>query len=63
LASLDTGHVGTYFAKQGGKFGKAAVAYFDWQFKGDKAKRASFTDLQNSELIKEHWNISSKNWN
>jgi hypothetical protein len=61
MASLDTGHVGTYFGKNGGKFAKAAVLYFDWQLKGDAASGAAFTDLKNSVLIKELWNVTSKN--
>jgi len=33
-ASLDTGHAGTYFAKNGGKDAQAAVAFLEWMFRG-----------------------------
>ncbi|KAI3336972.1 hypothetical protein HD806DRAFT_517962 [Xylariaceae sp. AK1471] len=37
-ASLDTGHGGTYSATNGGKFGKAVVAYLEWQFRNNTAQ-------------------------
>jgi hypothetical protein len=60
-ASLDTGHMGTFFDKQGGKFGKAAVAYFNWVMKGDQKAKAMFMDPQ-SDLKKDGWSIEHKNW-
>jgi hypothetical protein len=62
-ASLDSGHMGTYGSTGGGKFGKAAVAFFEWQFRGDEKAKAKFTD-PNSEgsLVKDNWNVTMKNF-
>jgi dienelactone hydrolase len=62
LASYDMGHIGTYFEQSGGAVGKAAVKFFDAVFKGDVIAKALFTDPA-SELIKEGWNITTRNWN
>jgi hypothetical protein len=59
--NLDTGHGGTYGAPSGGKFGKAAVAYLKWQFKDDAESKKAFLD-KNSSLIKDGWNITTRNW-
>jgi hypothetical protein len=63
MASLDTGHLGTYWLDGGGKFGKAAVAFFEWQFRGDEQAKLKFTD-PNSEgsLVKDKWNVTYKNF-
>jgi hypothetical protein len=60
-ANLDVGHGGTYFSTQGGKFGKAAVYFFDWQLKGDKAAGQQFLDPASSSLTKDGWKIESRN--
>jgi hypothetical protein len=53
------GHGGTYGEKQAGKFGKAAVAFFEYGFKGDpKAKTAIF----DGGLKALGWEIQHKNW-
>jgi len=61
--SLNTGHMGTYGSTGGGKFGKAAVAYFEWQFRGDPKAKLKFTD-PNSEgsLAKDNWTVTLKNY-
>jgi hypothetical protein len=61
--SLDTGHMGTYGATGGGKFGKAAVAYFEWQFRDDSKAKLKFTN-PNSEgsLAKDNWTVALKNY-
>jgi len=61
--SLDSGHMGTYMSTGGGKFGKAAVAYFEWQFRDDPKAKLKFTD-PNSEgsLVKDHWNVTMKGY-
>jgi hypothetical protein len=53
--------MGTFFDKQGGKFGKAAVAYFNWVTKDDQKAKAMFLGPQ-SELVKDGWSIEHKNW-
>jgi hypothetical protein len=61
--NLDVGHGGTYMEKQGGKFGKAAVNFFNWQMKGDAAAGALFLKPEASGLMADGWKIESKNWN
>ncbi|KAE9994573.1 hypothetical protein EG327_008086 [Venturia inaequalis] len=59
--SLDSGHMGTYGATGGGKFGKAAVAFFEWQFRGDAKAKAKFTDpASEGSLVKDNWNVTMK---
>lgn len=62
-ASLDTGHGGTYSATDGGKFGKAAVAYLEWQFRDDAASKDVCLEA-NSEgsLVSDNWAVEFKNW-
>jgi len=48
-------------AKNGGKFGKAAVAYLEWIFKDDQESKKLFL-TPGSALIQDGWNISIKNW-
>ncbi|KAL2074982.1 hypothetical protein VTL71DRAFT_8762 [Oculimacula yallundae] len=63
MASLDTGNGGTYSATNGGKFGKAAVAYLEWQFrKNETAKAICQNPKAASSLAVDKWNVTSKNW-
>jgi hypothetical protein len=59
--NLDTGHMGTYFAKYGGKFGEAAVKFLDAVFKDDATAKAAFCG-PNAELVKKNWKIEERNW-
>ncbi|SPO01990.1 uncharacterized protein DNG_04663 [Cephalotrichum gorgonifer] len=62
-ANLDTGHGGTYAAENGGKFGTAAVAYLQWQFRGDaRAKEVCLDPESEGSLVSENWTVESKNW-
>jgi hypothetical protein len=60
-ANIDAGHLGTYWDLNGGKFGKAIVEYLKWVFKDDQSSKKLFLD-PNSQLVKDGWNISTKNW-
>ncbi|KAF2402193.1 hypothetical protein EJ06DRAFT_520252 [Trichodelitschia bisporula] len=64
-ASLDSGHLGTFFAKRGGKYGRATVQLFEWYFRGDAKARAAWTDpAAPGGLIAEHWqNVTHRNFN
>jgi len=60
-ASIDVGHIGTYYQKNGGKIGKAASAFFKWQLKGDVSQKEMFCNPKaNTELTKVGWQIESK---
>lgn len=42
--------------------GRAAVAYFDWQLKGDQSKKALFCSPgADSALVKDGFTMQSKN--
>jgi hypothetical protein len=61
FASLDTGHLGTYAAPNSGKFGKAAVAFLDWHFRGNENSKRKFVDpLSEGSFVKDNWNITMK---
>jgi hypothetical protein len=61
--NLDTGHSGTYSATNGGKFGKAAVAYLEWQWRGDvKAKAVIMDKSSPGSLVSDNWTVEYKNW-
>ena len=62
-ASLDTGHGGTYAATNGGKFGKAVVAYLEWQWRGNAtAKSVLFEPSSAGSLVSDKWTVEYKNW-
>jgi hypothetical protein len=62
-ASLDTGHGGTYSATNGGKFGKAAVAYLEWQLRNNATAKAILTNPQSAgSLVSNKWTVAFKNW-
>jgi hypothetical protein len=60
MANLDVGHMATYYELQGGQFGKAAVAFYDWQMKGDARAGEKFLNPASSPLTKDGWRIESK---
>jgi hypothetical protein len=62
LATLPVGHMATYGDAYGGQFGKAAVAFFKWQMKGDEAAGKKFLDPSSSPFTKAGWKIESKGW-
>ncbi|CAG8975830.1 hypothetical protein HYALB_00009410 [Hymenoscyphus albidus] len=60
--NLPVGHMGTFGRAQGGKFGKAAIAFLEWQMKGDTIAANQFTAPSTSPLTAEGWDIVSKHW-
>jgi hypothetical protein len=58
-ASLDTGHGGTFSATNGGKQGKAAVAYLEWQWRSNATAKSY---ILNGGLTKDNWVVESANW-
>lgn len=62
-ASLDTGHGATWSATNGGKFGKAAVNYFQWQFRNDTTAKTILLDPKSAgSLVSDKWTVEYKNW-
>jgi hypothetical protein len=60
-ATIDIGHIGTYYQKYGGKMGKAAVSFFKWQQKGDTSQKSKFCNSGASELVRLGFKIQTKN--
>ncbi|KAF2750008.1 hypothetical protein M011DRAFT_475325 [Sporormia fimetaria CBS 119925] len=62
-ANLDTGHQGTFRATNGGKQGKAAVAYLEWQWRGNMTARDVILKPESpGSLVKDNWVVESANW-
>jgi hypothetical protein len=61
MSSIDAGHGGTYSQPNGGKSGKATLAFFKWQLQGDKASREMFFN-KSSQLYKDGWKINTSHW-
>ncbi|TLD35046.1 alpha/beta hydrolase [Venturia nashicola] len=60
-SQLPVGHMGTFFEPQGGKFGKASVAFWKWQLQGDEASKALFFN-KSSSLYADGWQIDTSHW-
>jgi dienelactone hydrolase len=56
-----TGHAGTYREPNGGAFGQVAVAWLQWQLKGDQAVARQFVGADCGMCKKPEWKTSSKN--
>ena len=56
--NLDVGHQGTYWETDGGKFGVAAVKFFDWVLRGNATAASFFTG---EEAKQSGWKVESKN--
>jgi hypothetical protein len=64
MANLDTGHGGTLFGLNGGKFGIAVKSFLQWQFRGDDKLKAVCLDPKSPQsLVSQNWNVSAKGWN
>ena len=61
MVSLDVGHGGTYRQANGGEFGKAAVAWLQWQLKGDQTARKMFAGADCGFCSNSTWKIQVKN--
>lgn len=59
-ANLDAGHLGTYFAKNGGKFGKIAVAFFKATMKNDHLSKQMFAST--GHFTGDKWEVVTRNW-
>lgn len=61
MTNFDVGHGGTYARPHGGEFTRVALAWLNWQLKGDEAARRQFADPA-SELRRDpKWTIQLKN--
>ena len=56
-----TGHGGTYREPNGGAFGRVAVAWLQWQLKGDRTAAKMFTGADCGICKLADWHVSKKN--
>ncbi|MGV3767068.1 MAG: hypothetical protein ACO1NW_13130 [Chitinophagaceae bacterium] len=61
VANMDVGHAGTYAEPHGGEFAKVALAWYQWQLKGDKNAGKQFTDNTNGLADSPVWKVEKKN--
>ncbi|TWU04930.1 alpha/beta hydrolase fold domain-containing protein [Stieleria varia] len=62
MTNLDVGHGGTYGRPHGGKFTPVALAWLDWQLKGESENSKMFLG-SNSMLAKDpDWSVEAKNF-
>lgn len=54
------GRGGTYGQPRGGSFGEVAVAWLDWQLKGDTAARAMFAGADCGLCVRAGWHVERK---
>jgi len=55
-------HAGTFREKNGGAFGEVAVAYLEWQFRGDQAAKGKFVGKNNIAAKDPKWlELKTKN--
>ncbi|WP_299015473.1 alpha/beta hydrolase [uncultured Caulobacter sp.] len=54
------GHGGTYGQARGGAFGEVAVAWLNWQLKGDAAGRAMFVGPECGLCARPGWHVEAK---
>ena len=60
---LDAGHSATYGDTNGGKFGKAVVAFLEWQFRGDEKAKLQFSDPKSeNSFAKQGWYNITSTW-
>lgn len=56
--NLNVGHGGTYGDQNGGKFGVAAVRYYQWVLRGNATAANFFTN--NQEASRDGWSVESR---
>ena len=54
-------HSGTYGERNGGEFSGIAVAWLNWQLKGDTRARLMFVGHDCGLCVNPHWVVRSKN--
>lgn len=62
MANLDVGHGGTYHRPHGGEYTPVALAWLDWQLKGDPEASALFLNEKSELRRNPEWSIEVKNF-
>ncbi len=62
MANHDVGHGGTYRQPHGGEFARVALAWLNWQLKGDNDAAAQFLKKESGLRVDPKWTIDLKNF-
>lgn len=62
ITNLDVGHAGTYSRPHGGEYTPVALAWLDWQLKGEEAKSKVFVGKDNELGRDPKWSVEAKNF-
>jgi len=61
-ANLPVGHSGTWREPRGGRMGAVAIAWLDWQLKGDAVAGQRFNGSPCGLCSETDWSVKRKNW-
>jgi hypothetical protein len=61
MGNLNVGHGGTYTQTNGGEFGRVAVLYLQWRFRGDTSAGANFVGQNCGLCTGGQWTVQQKN--
>lgn len=62
MTNLDVGHGGTYMQPHGGKFTRVALAWINWQLKGEQDDSKEFIGDNCGLCVDDEWEIVTKNF-
>ncbi len=62
MTNFDVGHAGTYSRPHGGEFTPVALAWLDWQLKGQADKSREFLDEASGLRRDPRWKVEAKNF-
>jgi hypothetical protein len=62
MANHDVGHGGTYRQPHGGEFARVALAWLNWQLKGDNEAAAQIRNKESDMRVDPKWAIDLKNF-
>jgi CubicO group peptidase (beta-lactamase class C family) len=62
MTNLDVGHAGTYARPHGGEYTPVALAWLDWQLKGDESAAKMFLGADSVLKKDKNWTVETKNF-
>ena len=60
--NFPVGHGGTYSQPHGGEFSVVAIAWLNWQLKGQVGDSALFMNDEYGKMVHPDWTFDRKNW-
>ncbi len=62
MTNLDVGHGGTYAKPHGGEYSPVALAWLDWQLKGEESASKMFLGKDSALALDPEWTVEAKNF-